>query len=305
MPFGECGVIKEKNEGKSFFLTNYVEWVETGLKSGREHYITGFISTDEIDRSKDIVTREAMVDMVAQLKSGNVKLDIEHSTFTGDVDIPVGKIIDAKLVDHEGKSKIWIKAVINKSHSKFNEVWKSIQDGFLDAFSIAYRTKEFAKSIINDTEVTLLKALDLLNVAITGNPVNQGATMTSSFMKSLKANMEVENMAEEEEQQQEEINAGLGNTSPDSVLKVVEEEVHDAQAEEVKVEEVVQEQQKVEEPRVNPLDEIKSLKDLIKQQDDKIAELKAILEKPQLKSVVEETPANKSVEIKINPLDML
>jgi len=197
---------KKKLDGKSFkFLTNSIEWSETGCKAGKEHYVTGFISTDELDRAKEIVTEEAMLDMVAQVKSGNVKLDVEHSTFVGEPDIPIGKIIDAQLVKSEGKTKIWIKAVLNKAHSKFNEVWKSIKDGFLDAFSIAYDTKEFAKDIVDGITVTLLKSLDILNVAITGNPINTGATMTSSFMKSMEGNnMEEDKKDEEAEDDAEE-----------------------------------------------------------------------------------------------------
>jgi len=168
---------------KSFkFLTNSLEHEVVGLKGEREYYVTGHISTDEIDRSNEVVTREAMNEMVVQIKAGNVKLDVEHSTFMGENDIPVGKIVDAGI-DEQG---VWVKCVLNKAHNRFNEYWQSIKSNFLDAFSIAYKVKDYAEEVVNGVKVTLLKSIELLNVAITGNPVNRGAKMTESFYKSLK-----------------------------------------------------------------------------------------------------------------------
>jgi len=109
------------------FMTNSMMYEEVGMKSGKEYYVTGYISTSEIDRANEIVTRDAMKSMVTQIKNGNIKLDIDHSTFTGENDIPVGKIVDAGL-DAKG---VWVKCVVNKHHSKFGEIWKSIRDGFL------------------------------------------------------------------------------------------------------------------------------------------------------------------------------
>ncbi len=274
-PEAYCGEIKKKLEGKSFkFLTNYVDWSEIGHKGNKEYYVTGYISTDELDRSQEIVTKDAMADMVTQLKTGNIKLDVEHSTFGDNNDIPIGKIIDAKFVQHEGKSKIWIKAIINKAHNKFEEVWKSIKDGFLDAFSIAYKVKESIKDIVDGVEVTLLKSLELLNVAITGNPITRGATMTDSFMKSMEAN----NMAEENSEES-------GEES--------QEESKDESKEESKDESKKDE--------ANPLDEIKSLK---KEVAKVKADLKAFMEKPKLKSLISEEP-KEDLNFKANPMDVI
>ena len=179
-------MLSEKTANKTFsFVTNSVEYEEVNTKSSQEFYVKGYISTDEIDRANEIVTREAMANMMAQIKAGNVKLDVEHSTFAGDNSIPVGRIVDAGI-DNKG---LWVKAVLYKSHEKFDTIWKSIKDGFLDAFSIAYKVKEFTKSVIDGVNVTLLKALELLNVAITGNPVCRGAKMTESFAKSVNVLM--------------------------------------------------------------------------------------------------------------------
>lgn len=295
------------------FITNNVEYKSIGLKGEREYYVTGYISTDEIDRANEVVTREAMKSMVDQINSGSVKLDIEHSTFTGDNDIPVGKIVDAGI-DEKG---VWVKCTLNKAHSRFNEYWKSIKNGFLDAFSIAYKPLEIAKDIVNGTTVTFLKAVELLNVAITGNPICRSAKMTESFYKSLKYINE--NIKSEETEMVEEVkeNVPVENENPEVEQEEVvkeepKEEVKEEVVEEPKKEEAIPEEK--EDDKVNPLDMIKSLQ-------KEIAKLKSINEelncdfknlsdkvkKPILKSVVSDTSETKEekIEIKRNPLDFL
>ena len=120
------------------FLTDSIEMkttesVNTGEKN---YYVEGYISTSELDQGNDIVTIECLKDMVEQLKSGNLKIDIEHETWKKKdfADIAVGRIIDAVLDD----TRLKVVVMINKNHSRFKEVWGSLKDKFLDAFSIAF-----------------------------------------------------------------------------------------------------------------------------------------------------------------------
>ncbi|MCK5612099.1 HK97 family phage prohead protease [Candidatus Pacearchaeota archaeon] len=189
---------------KHSFVTNSLEFSEVGTKSSKEHYVTGYISTDEVDRANEVVTRNAMKEMVVQIKSGNIKLDIDHSSFIGQKDIPVGKIVDAGI-DDKG---VWVKCILNVAHTKFKSIWNSIQDGFLDAFSIAYKIKSFTKQIVSGVNVTFLKSIELLNVAITGMPTCRGAKMTESFYKSLR------NIEEEDTMTAENIVATPGVNEP-------------------------------------------------------------------------------------------
>jgi len=303
--------IKEKNNNFSF-LTNSLSYEEVGTKSGKDYYVKGYISTDEVDRSNEVVTREAMNSMVEQIKSGSVKLDVEHSTFTGENDIPVGKIVDAGI-DEKG---LWVKCTLNKSHSKFQEVWNSIKGGFLDAFSIAYKTTEFTKDIINGVTVTLLKGLELLNVAITGNPVCRGAKMTESFYKSLKY-MEENKMSEETKEPVAE-----ETKVEEPVAEVKEEptpeaEVKEEVVEEPKAEEPVKEE-KTEEPVVEevakPLDEVKSLKEenvalkaSLKSLEKQFNDFKKEIAKPVMKGVAQTDIAEvKETEVKLkSPLQSI
>ena len=264
-------------ETKSFkFVTNFLNYEEIGSKSNKEYYVKGYISTDEIDRTHEIVTREAMSDMVTQIKNGNIKLDVEHGTFTGDADIPVGKIVDAGMND----TGLWVKCILNKAHSKFGEIWKSVKDGFLDAFSIAYKITDRATDFINGVQVTLVKGLELFNVAITGNPICRSAKMTESFYKSLKY-------------LDEQLKSGEDNMVEPEIKQKVEPVV------EPKVEPEVT--PKVE-PEVAPLDTIKSMQTEIAELKAEVKTLNKELIKPQLKAinntdiaeVKDETPIVKS-----------
>ena len=272
-------------ETKSFkFVTNFLNYEEIGSKSNKEYYVKGYISTDEIDRTHEIVTREAMSDMVTQIKNGNIKLDVEHGTFTGDADIPVGKIVDAGMND----TGLWVKCILNKAHSKFGEIWKSVKDGFLDAFSIAYKITDRATDFINGVQVTLVKGLELFNVAITGNPICRSAKMTESFYKSLKY-------------LDEQLKSGEDNMVEPEIKQKVEPVV------EPKVEPVVEPKVEPEvtpkvEPEVAPLDTIKSMQTEIAELKAEVKTLNKELIKPQLKAinntdiaeVKDETPIVKS-----------
>lgn len=304
------------------FSTNFVEWTATEVKGGKDYYVKGYISTDEIDRVNDVVSREGMQGMLEQIKSGNIKLDVEHETFINKADIAIGKITNAGI-DEKG---LWIEAKLNKAHSRFGEVWSSIQDGFLDAFSIAYNVVESAYETVSDTTARVLKSLELLNVALTGTPVCKGAKMTESFYKSLKAISE-ETMAEEtpEPKVEPEVTPAV---EPKVEEPVVEEPKEEPKAEEPVAEpEQPKEEPKVEEPVaepepvINPLDEIKSLKaelEKLQQTNNTLtSELKSVqkgfdtlkedVSKTQLKAVTA-TATNEVVEKKqvaLNPLDSI
>lgn len=295
------------------FYTNNMEYLEVGTKSQKEFRVKGYISTEEVDRANEIVTKGAMNEMLNQIKSGNVKLDIEHSTFTGENDIPVGRIVDAGI-DAKG---LWVEAIINKNHEKFDSVWKSIKDGFLDAFSIAYKVKEKAVDMVNGVRVTLLKSLELLNVAITGNPVNRGAKMTESFYKSLhymKSAEQGDNMSEEPKEVAAEpvkeevvVEAPVAEEQPVEVpaaeepAKVEEPAVAPVAEPAVNIEEVIAERM------AKPLDMIKSMQKEIAELKSANAKLNEQLEKPILKSIASTDIAEvKTIPAKVEqPLDRI
>ena len=122
--------------------------------------------------------------MLTQIKSGSIKIDYEHETIhENDLNKnPIARIIDAKK-DDKG---LWVKATLNKSNPRFNEIWGSIKDGFLDAFSIAFKPLETATRYIQGKAVRILNKLKLINVGITGTPVNEECRMDKVVIKAIK-----------------------------------------------------------------------------------------------------------------------
>ena len=84
------------------------------IKSGKDAYITGYLTSNDLDLQNEIIDAGAMESIESQLKSGNIKLDIDHSSFRGEEpEVPIGRIIDAKVIKSKGKSRVWIKAKLN------------------------------------------------------------------------------------------------------------------------------------------------------------------------------------------------
>lgn len=157
---------------------------EIEVKGEKEYAITGYISTKSVDKFNDLITDECLDDMVTQIKSGSIKLDFEHETIhEGNLNInPVARIVDVRK-DDKG---VWVKAILNKSHSKFKELWGSIKGGFLDAFSIAFKPLETATRYIQGKAVRILNKLKLINVGITGTPVNEECRMDKVVVKAIR-----------------------------------------------------------------------------------------------------------------------
>lgn len=275
------------------FYTDSISYgVETKDNGEKVPYVQGYISTEDIDLYNDVVTSECLDDMLMQIKSGNVKLDIEHEAWRKSSRIiPAGRIIDARR-DIKG---LWVKAIINKHSPAFKTIWGSIKDGFIDAFSIAYKAVKTQDEIVNGVKARLLQKVQLLNVALTGNPVNQECKMQAVFMKSIQSASEGDIMSEEKgkkEVSDDEEDAETEKKKCDSSKekKSIDELVKQLEAQK---EEIAELKAKVEEsaPKEKEQPEEKSLEDLaeaLEIQKKEFAELKAKLEKSVLKAQVEE-----------------
>jgi len=243
---------------------------EIEVKGEKKYYVTGYISTKDLDLVNDIVTPEALEDMAEQLNTGNIKLDIDHEAWrkgeNGPNMLPIGRIVEAKFDAEQGR--LWVKALINNNSSRFKNAWSNIKDKFIDAFSIAFKPIQIATKIINGKEIRLLEKILLLNVALTGNPANPEAKITNVFAKS-RDYMESKIMADEKKIIQEE--------------KIV--------VEPVVVEPVVTDfKALLEETTKKFSDELKTLKESIEGRDAELKDLKKQLEAPIFKSVEETAP---------------
>ena len=190
-----------KSETKSWtFLTNAIGSEEIlDSKGNKRFYVTGYISTPDIDIVNDLVTPQALDGMLQQIKSSPIplKIDYEHESVdaeTGQLKsiIPVGKIVDARR-DEKG---LWVKAELNSALERFGEIWESVKKGFLDAFSITFRVKDRTFRMINGLKTRVINGLDLINVALTGTPVNPQASITEVFAKAMRWEAQMEQKTE-------------------------------------------------------------------------------------------------------------
>lgn len=182
------------------FYSDKLSFAEVKGKNGPEYFIKGHISTGDLDLVDDIVTKDCLDDMYSQFDSKNMKLDFEHEAFRGKSKIeseinktklPLGKAI-TRNIDNKGLEVKW---QLNPTWQKFDEkgnvtmgfkeLWSNITNNYLDAFSIAYIPVSTQVKNIDGKKARLLKNIKLLNVALTGNPVNTSATMTNVMAKSL------------------------------------------------------------------------------------------------------------------------
>jgi len=176
---------------------------EGKLKSERKYYIEGYASTTEKDLAGEVINDKAQTSMLKQFRNRNITIDVEHEEWYDDAGkqlpkpkgsmIPVAKVIEARQ-DSKGT---WIKAEMNNNITRFKEVWGSIKGGFLNSFSIGFFPITQVGNVISD--------LNIVNLTLTGTPVNAGAKFTpvlKSAVAYLKS-IETENESKMEEPKQE------------------------------------------------------------------------------------------------------
>ncbi|RLI71601.1 hypothetical protein DRP05_12780 [Archaeoglobales archaeon] len=156
------------------------------LKSGEKNvYIEGYASASVKDLEGEIITEEALRLAARELtKEPYNKLFINHAPLRPDSDsvdkLPIGKVIDASVIN----GRLWIRAILNKAHPRFETIYRSIRDGFLNAFSIGFRAlKKVGKQI---------KRLKILEVSLVSIPANPQAIITDVYEKSMKLNESVD-----------------------------------------------------------------------------------------------------------------
>jgi hypothetical protein len=171
------------------------------LKSDKRYYVQGYISTIDKDLVNDVLTIEAQKDLHSQIqgvitKGGFITGDIEHMVFYDEkgqqLNFPKvrderGNLIipELKFVQSELREKgVWVKAEVNKHLPNFKTIWKSIEDGFLNGFSVAVNALETVTKRVNNEMVNYISRLKLLNITMTGTPCNQNALM-APVLKSL------------------------------------------------------------------------------------------------------------------------
>lgn len=313
----------------------------TELKSGiKNYFVEGHISTGDPDLVNDIVTKGCMDDMADQFNTRVIKLDFEHECFRGKSQteselnktlVPLGKAID-KYRDEKG---VVVKWQLNPTWKKFDEkgsvtmtfkdIWSNIQDGYYDAFSIAYIATKTANSSLNGKDIRLLDRINLMNVALTGNPVNQSAKITAVMAKSLKylnsKNKEGENMQEIKELKDQVDTLTEEMKSKDTEIADLKSKVKEAEEKGEETEEdddkkkaaekkATEKKSADETAMLEVKSEIKALKDDAEKKDKEIKDMKDVLEKARHKATGAEKKgeeeAGNDAEVKsVGALDLI
>lgn len=296
-------IAEVKSEQKYYsFLTDTISYTEIETKSGKDFFIEGYISVaDERDLVDDIVTENCLKSMFNQITERTITLDYEHEAWRDNPTIlPVGKIVEAKI---EGK-RLWVKAKLNPSSPKFKSLWESIKGGFVNAFSIAYKATKVAVKTMGNSTVRLLDDLNLLNVALTGAPVNQSAVMTDYGFKSMMTKSlnewkdnEIKCMEEKTMEQKVKIK-NCEQSVKTEVQTPAPTMIAEVKSEAVKVEAKSQNEELIEKLTA----EMKSLRE---EHEATKKELKALQEQPIFKAKAEVTPEVKSEPQKISIWDKI
>lgn len=184
-------------------MSNNFNFIEVKSSSGKEYYVEGYVSTTEPDFVNDIVDELGQKSTFDQLNSKSITMDLDHDEWrdpvTGEVydgkknKIPVAKVVDQRL-DEKGT---WVKAKLNKNHPLFKDsILPSIKDGFLHGFSIAYNVIKSIPRKIGDIKYRVIQDLKIANIAITGNPINDGAQFNLTLKSLSKKMVEEEKLKE-------------------------------------------------------------------------------------------------------------
>jgi hypothetical protein len=298
-----------------YSLDNSFSWSEVNLKGEKKYYVEGYASNIFKDKADEIVDFSAQQDIHIQCNNENITMDIEHDSWYSEdgkilqrpknEKIPVAKIVHSEL----RPDGVWVKAQLNTNLRSFNELWGSIKDGFLKAFSVAFYPTEKVGNVI--------KHLKLVNITLTGSPVGEGVGFTAS-MKSASAWMDSQVKAE--------IKTNITELKSEEIQMETKEEIiiqpevkAEAPVAEVKVEAVPE--VKAEAPVTEPAIDVKAMKEkydteiatlkaqlanAIQSHSTEIATLKAELAKPVMKAVVEQTmPESKPVMQIVSPLGLI
>ena len=327
-----------KKEGNIFILNSKdLDFEKIEVKGQPKVFLTTTITTGDKDLVGDVVTENCMESMVKQLKDRTIKLDFEHEAFRGEslteteiakTRVPLGKRVSFER-GTKGVDVTWeLNPAWKKFDSKggvvysFDDIVNNVENKFYDGTSIAYiptQTKEVKGE--DGSQTRLLDDVVLLNVALTGNPVNTHASVNEIFMKSLdylKGKKEDED--EEEEKKKCPEKKDSNSIKFNREVKMTEDNVEAQETQEAPAEETqeqaeapeAKEPEQKDEPEAPAEEakeegdaEVKALKAQVDAQAKEIQELKSVLEKPQVKGKQEQMKATDTKSETIMPLDLI
>ncbi len=155
------------------------------IYKNEEWLVEGLIATNDKDSVGDVIKIEALEKACEILKTKYQTVLFNHNT-----DRPIGKVIDAKVIDLEPEIEnqirkgLWVKILISKTEP---EIWQKIQEGVLSKFSFAaYVTKE-PMYITNDkgeqiVSHYIISDMDIFECSLVSVPANPNATTLDYYV---------------------------------------------------------------------------------------------------------------------------
>lgn len=292
------------------------EPIEVITKGEKHYFIEGYVSTIDEDLSLETVTKSAQMDILDQVRDRTITMDAEHEIFYDDAGnpkykpsspIPLGKIVNAEI----RQKGVWVKAELNPHTDRFDNVWKSILKGFVHSFSVAFIPIQAVKQKVNGIMKSFVERLNLVNITLTGNPMNPNATFTpvmktaalglDSFMEEIKMSEKAivkadseEEMEKKPKKSEEEDKEELKKKADDETKEEEESEEEKEKKKKLKkkkedeeAEEKEKEAKEEEEEKVKTKALINDLQANLKALQDKVEALEA---KPVMKGRVETQP---------------
>ena len=133
-------------------------------KKESQWIVEGFCGTTDFDLSGDIITEEAFQHSEQDLLQNSTLLE-NHNT-----DKRVGRILETKSTS----KGLWVKALISKT---VPDIWKQIQEGVLNKFSIRGKVITAVKEYIKDLKrvANVIKEMYLIEASLVSLPANPEA----------------------------------------------------------------------------------------------------------------------------------
>lgn len=142
------------------------------VKSG-DRVVVGYASTFDVDSDNVQITHEALEGAKDDLLTYSTVL------FNHDMDRPIGKVVDTE-VDEIG---LLVKIVLSKEE---DDIWKKVQEGIINKFSIKGRALEIVP-VEGENQVVQIKRIELFEVSLVSVPANvEAATISHWVAKTLK-----------------------------------------------------------------------------------------------------------------------
>ncbi|MEM1973297.1 MAG: HK97 family phage prohead protease [Thermoplasmata archaeon] len=166
--------------GKSFFIKDveipfefqaYIEKVEE--KEGK-YYVIGIASDTRVDKDEEIISENALREMMEEIKKGNVVLLPSHKA---DWDEEMGKVVDAEITPN---NELKIVAELDMDNELSHKLVKAIKKGKKLGMSIGGVVKRAFQKFIPSLNkvVRVIDSLILKHIAVTGRPANPRTWLT-------------------------------------------------------------------------------------------------------------------------------